>query len=53
MLEMWAFQIFHGGNSIFINSFDKTKIFMGWRKAGKNSVDSLDFLGVNLFYAFD
>ena len=27
MLEMSAFQIFHGGNSTFINSFDKTKFF--------------------------
>ena len=25
MLETSAFQIFHGGNSTFINSFDKTK----------------------------
>ena len=25
-LKMSAFQIFHGGNSTFINSFDKTKI---------------------------
>ena len=26
-LETSAFQIFHGGNSTFINSFDKTKLF--------------------------
>ena len=26
-LVMSAFQIFHGGNSTFINSFDKTKVF--------------------------
>ena len=25
MLEVSAFQVFHGGNSTFINSFDKTK----------------------------
>ena len=25
-LETSAFQVFHGGNSTFINSFDKTKI---------------------------
>ena len=27
-LETSPFQIFHGGNSTFINSFDKTKIFV-------------------------
>ena len=27
-LETSAFQIFHGGNSTFINSFDKTKFFL-------------------------
>ena len=26
-LETSAFQIFHGGNFTFINSFDKTKVF--------------------------
>ena len=28
-LEISAFQIFHGGNSTFINSFDKTN-FLFW-----------------------
>ena len=27
-LETSAFQIFHGGNSTFINSFDKTKFLL-------------------------
>ena len=27
-LEKSAFQIFHGGNSTFINSFDKTKFLI-------------------------
>ena len=28
MLKMSAFQFFHGGNLTFINTFDKTKIFI-------------------------
>ena len=30
MLETSAFQIFHGGNFTFINSFDKTKFLRNW-----------------------
>ena len=30
-LETSAFQIFHGGNFTFINSFDKTKVLYDFR----------------------